>query len=197
MASFDANNEKEEDQIAVVADAPVSLKDNPDPYYRICYGNVHIEDVAKYHCYSLCLIIILILADCTYMASLSYLFLFRQISIIIGVILILVALRKRLPRLYLPFLIINGLWTVVLFSLLFFAVFIIMIQYEVHGEHIMQLIKSQAVTVTLRFTQMLLCGWMQIVMYKAYKYMVAYQKYTRCQQNQHSNPCFSDDLLNI
>ncbi|KAI1701852.1 hypothetical protein Ddc_17383 [Ditylenchus destructor] len=98
----------------------------------------------------------------------------RQLITIVGCVLMAIALKMRRPRLFWPFLLTNGLWALLMLTL--FVIYFIQgpIIYGGYG-FLKELLKDGArelFYVACYTFEMLLYFYMELVFWKAYKYMV-------------------------
>ncbi|KAI1695602.1 hypothetical protein Ddc_21136 [Ditylenchus destructor] len=195
------------DMNAILADeismAPVN--GCPDPYYRTCCGKVHVETAAKYIAIvSLVFQLTAMLYSVMFMvasrAPLPPLWmLVLQIALygigIYSYIAILIALNKRVARYYWPFLIYNGL-AVASTLIAGVALFVVFIKY--HDKYPdKQMVVIVAVIIASSFGQFLLCSWMEMVVYKAYKFMLYHHNGSHNRMMQYNNQIFSDDPIKV
>ncbi|KAI1697422.1 hypothetical protein DdX_18505 [Ditylenchus destructor] len=179
--------------------------DQPDSYYHTCCGKVHVEKAAIW---------IAILAFMFHFTAVfedsfgrmfhipshyhltldrvpNEIYLCRSFFAIAIYVCIMAAHKNRIARLYWPFLVYNGL--------ILAGVGIIiarMINYTFIGESISNTVPT-FVVIGLAFAQLLLFGWMELVIYKAYKYMVNHGNGNNNRMMHFSNPMYFDDSLKV
>ncbi|KAI1703181.1 hypothetical protein Ddc_16652 [Ditylenchus destructor] len=181
------------------------LHNQPDSYYHTCCGKVHVEKAAVW---------IAILAflfhgaavfeepfcQMFYIPSHYHLSLNRkppQISLcliffsIASYVCILAAHKKRIARLYWPFLFYNGL---VLAGVGFTAAR--MINYAFLGESLSSSVPT-FVIIGSAFAQLIFFGWMELIVYRAYKYMVNHGNGNSNRMLHFSNPMYFDDSMKV
>ncbi|KAI1695741.1 hypothetical protein DdX_19424 [Ditylenchus destructor] len=180
-AKVDLDHE-EEDRNAILADeiSMTPVYGQPDPHYRTCCGKVHVETASKYiaivslvfQLTAMLYSVMFIVASRTPLPSLWMLVL--QITLygigIYSYVAILIALNKRIARYYWPFLMYNGL-AVVTISIAGVAIVVLFIKYYDQFQD-KQMVVMMAVFIASSFGQLLLHAWMEMVVYKAYKFML-------------------------
>ncbi|KAI1697703.1 hypothetical protein Ddc_19567 [Ditylenchus destructor] len=202
---------QEEDKKAILADeismAPCG---KPDSYFRTLFGKVHVETAAKYIAIALLIFQV---------AALFYSNLFRiayklpspslqmmVLEVVMNAInvtvlvCVLVAQKKRIAKLYWPFLIYKGLMIAILCTCaLVLAVFFIFLQ--LNGDSIPRVKSSRtaavsAMIVAMGVGQLLFTCWMEMVVYKAYKFMINDQN-GNTGYKQYQNQMFSQDPVKV
>ncbi|KAI1713260.1 hypothetical protein Ddc_12020 [Ditylenchus destructor] len=139
--------------------------------YKTPFGSINIEKFTQIHIAVLLAFATVMMYETLsthYYVSFVHFFVFhstepvivRQVLTILGSLLMIMARKKRLPLLYLPFLIANGLW-------ILYATFAILWTIGIE----LQTTDGKYRTFFDFLEQMLFYGYMEVVFFKAYKYM--------------------------
>ncbi|KAI1708034.1 hypothetical protein Ddc_14503 [Ditylenchus destructor] len=185
---------QEEDKNGIlVDDISMNQCEKPDSYFRTLFGKVHVEIAAQW----------IAIASLIFQIALRYDFMldrsepnlrkvipepflyYINISVLVCV---LVAQNKRIARLYWPFLIYYGLITATCAAVLGHGAYKIYCELSgsCSGTYWTHRIFKGTIIVSVMIGELLLVCWMEMVVYKAYKYMV-YSRNANAACNQYKN----------
>ncbi|KAI1692695.1 hypothetical protein DdX_21108 [Ditylenchus destructor] len=203
---------QEEDKKAILDDHISMVPcEKPDSYYRTLFGKVHVETAARYIAIALLIfqVAALFYANLFRIAyklpspSLGTIVLEVAMNVINVTVLVcvLVAQKKRIARLYWPFLIHKGLF-IAIFCALALVLAALLIYLQLGGEFFSRsrvrpthTAAFSAMLVAIGIGMSLLC-WMEMVVYKAYKYMINDQN-GNTGYKQYQNQLFSEDPVKV
>ncbi|KAI1699054.1 hypothetical protein DdX_17573 [Ditylenchus destructor] len=204
---------QEEDKKAILDDHISMVPcEKPDSYYRTLFGKVHVETAARYIAIALLIFQV---------AALFYANLFRIAyklpspslgTVVLEVamnainvtvlVCVLVAQKKRIARLYWPFLIYKGLM-IALFCTCVLVLAALFVFLQLNGElsshsrvHPSHTAAVSVMMVAVGVGQLLLTCWMEMVVYKAYKFMINDQN-GNTGYKQYQNQLFSEDPVKV
>ncbi|KAI1706562.1 hypothetical protein Ddc_15255 [Ditylenchus destructor] len=147
---------------------------SPDTY-KTPFGEIPIEKFTKIHigillAFATVMTYAMIITHDHYLDMIANYIIARQVLTIIGCVLMTMALKKKRPVLYLPFLITNGIWTLIATLFVLYGLWSVgLMLFQPHRRR-MRLVHWIRLSILL-FEQMLFYGYMEIVFLKAYMYM--------------------------